>query len=75
MTPDEIVAEIFRIQMERVPSTDPGDLTLVIDVQDDSALHVVTQQYSFGGITDPFLGVGGSIQAALEVALEKVRRG
>jgi hypothetical protein len=73
MTPDEIVAEIFRIQMERDPDTDPGDLTLTIDIQDDSALHIVAQQYSLESMSDPFLGVGESIQRALEAALEKVR--
>jgi hypothetical protein len=60
--------------MERDPDADPGDLAITIDIQDDSALHVVTQQYHFD-IIDPYLGVGGSIHEALTNALEKVSRG
>lgn len=41
MTPDETVQEIFKLQLERNPDSDPGDLT--ITVQDDMPLVNVTQ--------------------------------
>lgn len=67
-TPDELVAELFRLQNEKRPDDDPGDLT--IDVQDDSAATFVYQR---GHI----VGNGGSIQQALENALwtEQARGG
>jgi hypothetical protein len=65
-TPDELVDEIFRLQNERDPDEDPGDLT--IGVQDDSALHEVSQR----GTT---YALGGSVQHVLENALSCVRAG
>lgn len=68
MTPDELVSEIFRIQNERGPDSDPGDLT--IDIQDDMAM-VLVFQYNWDMDGEP-LGMGTTIQAALEDALAKV---
>lgn len=77
MTPDEIVAEIFRIQNEADPDADPGDIT--IDIQDDMDMVIVTQMsFPTSQTTDPTewepLGMGTTIQAALEEALTKVRK-
>lgn len=68
MTPDEIVSEIFRIQNERDPDSDPGDLT--IDIQDDMAM-VLVFQLNWQADGEP-LGMGTTIQAALEDALTNV---
>lgn len=68
MTPDKMVAEIFRIQNERAPDEDPGDIS--IDIQDDSALHTVMQS-RFNGTA--IIGAGPNIQEALESALRNVR--
>jgi hypothetical protein len=68
VTPDEIIAEIFRIQTERSPDTDPGDIN--IDIQDDSPATIVMQR---GRNFPPYLGIGGSIQEALENALAYVK--
>lgn len=59
MTPDELVRAIFKLQEERHPDDDPGDLE--ISVQDDSALRAVIQN-------GQIIGAGASIQEALEAA-------
>jgi hypothetical protein len=71
MTPDELVAEIFRIQDERNPDADPGDLT--IEIQDDIPMVLITQD-TWTDINDIWqpLGMGTTIQAALEDALSNV---
>lgn len=76
MTPDELIAEIFRIQEERDPDADPGDIDITI--QDDMPLVVVGQDRAFS-ITEPIDPVGGrketygdSIQQALETLLQEV---
>lgn len=87
MTPDEIVAEIFRIQEERNPDADPGDLW--IDVQDDMPLANVGQHrtYAYGPLSDAperdFSTAlmlqqgtfGDTIQEALENYLKEVKDG
>jgi hypothetical protein len=87
MTPDELIAEIFRIQEERNPDEDPGDIT--IDVQDDMPLVMVSQTisssaeaaaYDNGMKFSDFMMLaqgtpGGSIQDALENFLEEVKEG
>lgn len=70
MTPDEIIAEIFRLQNDWAPDADPGDLT--IDVQDDMPL-VIVHQVGWNIIDQGYLGLGASLQEALEKALENVR--
>ena len=75
LTPDEIVSEIFRIQNERHPNADPGDIS--IDIQDDMPMVTITQTSlgkSLGQPFAPFIA-GSSIQETLENALEVVRRG
>lgn len=72
MSPDQMINEIFRIQNERDPESDPGDI--VIDIQDDMPMTLVIQP-SKQSMLNPYLGIGDSIQAALEDALENVRRG
>lgn len=71
MTPDEIITEIFRIQEERRPDTDPGDID--ISVQDDMPMVAIHQQ---SPEARPFgqLAFGESIQEALENALANVKR-
>lgn len=75
--PDDIVARIFAFQQERAPDTDPGDLAMTIEVQDDMPLVTVRQQgmvaegASFAQRLSP-LGMGGSIQEALEAAARTV---
>lgn len=66
LTPDELVAAIFAVQNGRNPTGDPGDIT--IDIQDDSALHVVFQK-------NQIIGFGGSIQEALEAAFAAIAAG
>jgi hypothetical protein len=75
MTPDELVAEIFRIQNERNPDADPGDLT--IEIQDDMPMVLVWQakwRDSDRFDIEDFVpdGMGTTIQAALEDALTNV---
>ena len=72
MTPDELVAAIFKAQNKLRPDEDPGDLT--ITVQDDMPLVEVhnaglekDQEEAFGIFTHCF---GDSIQYALENALD-----
>jgi hypothetical protein len=69
MTPDEIVNEIFRLQNERDPDSDPGDLGIII--QDDIPMVEVTQRgrVRLGGL----LTMGSTIQEALENALIAVQ--
>lgn len=73
MTPDELVREIMRIQQERDPDGDPGDLE--ITVQDDSRLVTVYQPHWADTEIEGVLTPGGSIQQALELHLEMVRDG
>jgi hypothetical protein len=85
MTPDELVRMIFRIQEERDPSADPGDMTIMI--QDDMPLVMITQHNSTfklepgenetaGEWLTRVQGTpGDSIQDALEKHLEAVREG
>lgn len=84
MTPDELVAEIFKLQLERSPDSDPGDLT--IEVQDDSSLVMVSQfrvisdkelaESDFTAVLEKVQGTpGNSIQNALENYLEAVKEG
>jgi hypothetical protein len=70
MTPDELVAEIFRIQNERNPDSDPGDLT--IEIQDDLPMVLVWQYHWNDEDGQPF-GMGASIQGALEDALRNLQ--
>jgi len=80
MTPDELINEIFKIQEQRNPDVDPGDIT--IDVQDDMPLVMVRQTiYHKPGM--PFAEhimlaqgtPGDSIQEALENFLQEVKDG
>jgi len=83
MTPDELVQLIFRIQQERNPSADPGDMTIMI--QDDMPLVMVSQDRmmtdadwkgDFADLITKVQGIpGDSIQQALENYLEAVREG
>lgn len=86
MTPDELVAAIFKVQSERSPDSDPGDLT--IEVQDDMPLvmvsqlqfHVVSEEElaesDFSAVLEKIQGTpGDSIQNALENYLEAVKEG
>jgi predicted PolB exonuclease-like 3'-5' exonuclease len=68
MTPDELVAEIFRIQEERDPDSDPGDMDITI--QDDMPLVIVRQQRIRLDMTGG--SYGDSIQDALENYLKEV---
>lgn len=70
MTPDELVSEIFRIQNERNPDADAGDL--MIDIQDDMAL-VSVHQWTDAAEGTTLIGFAGSIQRALEDALANVQ--
>ena len=77
MSPDELVQEIFRLQDERDPDSDPGDLT--IEIQDDMMLAVVRQP-SHQRDGEPFADYiaraqgmpGDNIQQALEKYLQEV---
>lgn len=79
MTPDELVREIFRIQEERWPNDDPGDMQ--IDIQDDMPLVVVRQAYTYRGENlspAEYMAIvqgvpGSSIQDALENYLKWVQ--
>lgn len=71
VTPDEIVNEIFRIQNERDPSSDPGDMT--IGIQDDIPLVEVSQDRLGKPFLSFALGIGSTIQEALEHALIAVQ--
>lgn len=84
MTPDELIAEIFKVQQELHPDHDPGDLTIVI--QDDTALVMVSQDsnYKFAEIEGEDAAAwltrvqgtpGDSVQNALKTHLEAVRKG
>lgn len=66
LTPDELVNEILRIQNERNPDADPGDIT--INVQDDMPLCTVHQK-------NEWIGMGDNLQHALENALNNVTDG
>ncbi len=64
---DHLVSEIIRVRQEQVgPDEDPGDMTIVI--QDDSALTTVQIDGLFG-----LVGVGGSIDEALQNALDQLK--
>ena len=81
MTPDELVTEIFRIQQERNPDGDPGDLT--IEVQDDMPLVMVRQSRMWIEERESFSHhiafaqgcPGDNIQDALEKYLQEVING
>lgn len=75
--PDELVRRIFAAQQEADPDGDPGDLAIVIEVQDDMPLVTIGQHRlqaqgdSFAAQLVP-AGAGGSIQEALEAMARKV---
>lgn len=82
MTPDEIIQEIFKIQQERNPDSDPGDMT--ITVQDDMPLVNVAQHLwesdyadkSFSEFIMLAQGVfGRTLEEALNNFLTEVKEG
>lgn len=64
MTPDEKIAEIFRLREEYEPDADPGDIT--INIQDDTPMVNIYQR-------DQWIGVGGTLDSALDDALLNIR--
>jgi hypothetical protein len=82
MTVDELVAEIFRIQLEHDPHSDPGDMHITI--QDDTNMVRVQQEMFFAAepiesFAQDFVLRQGimrpTIQSALEHYLEEVKNG
>jgi hypothetical protein len=65
MTCDELLSDILKMQEERHPDTDPGDI--LIDCQDDGPMMV------FQGTKQQMIGAGDTIQAALMSAHAHVK--
>lgn len=70
-SPDELVHQIFKLQRQREPNDDPGDIE--ISVQDDSALVSVYQPRWDGDQLNPLVSHGASIEDALTAHLQAVK--